>query len=162
MQCTRREFAVLAATALPAATLMHPFAARGQARKPNSVIDGVNLGAITYSYRSMPDQGAEATLRYAVDSGISQIELMSGPAESFAGSPAARRGPGGGDSGRGRGQPPTPEQQAARREAAERLKAWRTSVSSRSLRKTASRLIASRARAWGPMSARSGRRGWTV
>ena len=26
----------------------------------NSVIDGVRLGTITYSYRSMPDQGAEA------------------------------------------------------------------------------------------------------
>ena len=129
MEYTRREFAVLAATALPAVTLIDPLTARAQARKPDSVIDGVNIGAITYSYRSMPDQSAEATLRYVVDSGISQVELMGGPAESFAGSPAARRGPGGGDGGRGRGQPPTPEQQAARREAAERLKAWRTSVS---------------------------------
>jgi sugar phosphate isomerase/epimerase len=74
----------------------------------------------------MPDQSAEATLRYAVDSGISQIELMGGPAEAFAGVPASGRG---GGEGRGRGQPATPEQQAARREAAERLKKWRTSVS---------------------------------
>jgi sugar phosphate isomerase/epimerase len=127
MECTRREFGILAATALPAAALLHPLSARGQAGKPDSVIDGVTIGAITYSYRSMPDQSAEATLRYVVDSGISQIELMGGPAESFAGGPASGRGPGG-DGGRGRGQPPTPEQQAARREAAERLKAWRTSV----------------------------------
>ena len=35
----------------------------------------------------MPDQSAEATLRYIVESGISQIELMNGPAESFAGAP---------------------------------------------------------------------------
>ena len=129
MPYTRREFGLLAATAFPAAALLRPLAAQAQAGKPDSVIDGVRIGAITYSYRSMPDQSAEATLRYAVDSGISQIELMGGPAESFAGSPSAGRGPGGGDGGRGRGQPPTPEQQAARRQAAERLKAWRTSVS---------------------------------
>jgi sugar phosphate isomerase/epimerase len=111
---------------LPAATLLeHPFEALAQTRRPNSVIDGVNLGTITYSYRSMPDQSAEATLRYIVESGISQIELMGGPAESFAGAPQTGRGGGGG----GRGQPPTPEQQAAQRDAAGRLKAWRTSVS---------------------------------
>jgi sugar phosphate isomerase/epimerase len=35
----------------------------------------------------MPDQSAEATLQYVLDSGISAIELMGGPAESFAGAP---------------------------------------------------------------------------
>src|SRR5207247_99380 len=80
---------------------------------------------ITYSYRSMPDQSAEATLKYIVDSGISAIELMNGPAESFAGAPQGQRGSGGGR----RGQPPTPEQQAAQRESADRLRQWRTSVS---------------------------------
>ena len=72
----------------------------------------------------MPDQSAEATLRYVVESGISQIELMNGPAESFAGAPQGGRGGGG-----RRGEQPTPEQQAAQRESAERLKQWRTSVS---------------------------------
>jgi sugar phosphate isomerase/epimerase len=38
----------------------------------------------------MPDQSAEATLRYIVDSGISAIELMNGPAESYAGAPSGR------------------------------------------------------------------------
>jgi sugar phosphate isomerase/epimerase len=98
----------------------------GQARKPNSVIAGVAIGTITYSYRSMPDQSAEATLRYVVESGISQIELMNGPAESFAGAPTGGRGGGGG--GR-RGEAPTPEQQAAQHESADRLNKWRTSVS---------------------------------
>ncbi len=56
-------------------------------RKPDSRINGVQLGVITYSYRSMPDQGAEATLKYVLDSGINAIELMGGPAESFAGMP---------------------------------------------------------------------------
>ena len=51
---------------------------------------------------------------------------MSGPAESFAGAPQAQR------ARRWREGPrpaPTPEQQAAQREAAERLKEWRHSVS---------------------------------
>jgi sugar phosphate isomerase/epimerase len=117
---------MLAAGALPA-TLLYPLAGLAQPRKPDSVIDGVHIGTITYSYRSMPDQSAEATLRYIVDSGIGQIELMGGPAESFAGGPSTGRSPGAGRGGRG--EPPTPEQQAARREAAERLKNWRTSVS---------------------------------
>ncbi|MEZ0486391.1 sugar phosphate isomerase/epimerase family protein [Fibrella aquatica] len=55
--------------------------------KPNSRIDGVQIGVITYSFRDMPDQSAEATLQYVLDSGISAIELMGGPAESFAGAP---------------------------------------------------------------------------
>lgn len=125
MHYTRREVAKLALSALPAgAFLTRPLSALAQA-KPNSTISGVRVGTITYSYRSMPDQSAEATLRYIVDSGISRIEFMGGPVEAFAGAPQAARGGGG---GRGN-QPPTPEQQAAQREAANKLKAWRTSVS---------------------------------
>lgn len=125
MRYTRREVAKLALWALPAALpLARSHAALAQAR-PNSTINGVRVGAITYSYRTMPDQSAEATLRYAVDSGISQIEFMGGPIEAFAGAPPAPQGGG----GRRGGQPPTPEQQAAQREAAARLRAWRTSVS---------------------------------
>jgi sugar phosphate isomerase/epimerase len=126
MNLTRREFGKLALSAVPAASqLADPLTTYAQTHKPNSLINGVQLGTITYSYRSMPDQGAEATLRYVVDSGINAIELMNGPAESFADAPAAGRGGG----GRGRGQVPTPEQQAAQRAAAEQLKQWRTSVS---------------------------------
>jgi sugar phosphate isomerase/epimerase len=55
--------------------------------KPNSRINGVQIGCITYSFRSMPDQSAEATLQYIKDSGLSAIELMGDPAESFAGMP---------------------------------------------------------------------------
>jgi sugar phosphate isomerase/epimerase len=95
------------------------------AGRPNSLINGVQIGTITYSFRSMPDQSAEATLRYVVESGINAIELMNGPAESFAGAPRTQRGAGAG--GR-RGQPATPEQQAAQRAAAEDLRKWRLSV----------------------------------
>jgi hypothetical protein len=123
MRYTRREVAKLALTALPAALpLARPLSALAQAR-PNSTINGVRVGAITYSYRTMPDQSAEATLRYVVDSGISQIEFMGGPIEAFAGAPQAPQG------GGRRGGQQTPEQQTAQREAAAKLRAWRTSVS---------------------------------
>ena len=55
--------------------------------KSGSLIKGVQIGVITYSFREMPDQSAEATLQYVRDCGISAIELMGGPAESFAGAP---------------------------------------------------------------------------
>ena len=99
MSHTRREFATLAFAGLPAATLLGGsgslFSAFAQT-KPDSLIEGVQIGAITYSFRSMPDQSAAAILKYVVESGISAIELMGGPVESFAGAPASGRGGGGG------------------------------------------------------------------
>ena len=112
MSYTRREFGKLTMVGLPAAALL----ARGESivgalaqAKPNSLVDGVQIGAITYSFRSMPEQSAEATLKYVVDSGISGIELMGGPVESFAGAPASGRdgGPGRGPGGPGGGRGPS-------------------------------------------------------
>jgi sugar phosphate isomerase/epimerase len=104
MLYSRREMGKLALAGLPAAAVLGTtesiFGAFAQA-KPNSLIDGVQIGTITYSFRSMPDQSAEAVLKYTLDSGISAIELMGGPIESFGGAPtAAGRGAG---AGRGRG-----------------------------------------------------------
>jgi sugar phosphate isomerase/epimerase len=53
---------------------------------PNSKIKGVQIGAITYSFRSMPGS-AEQLLQYLKEAGISAIELMGDPAEAYAGSP---------------------------------------------------------------------------
>ena len=53
---------------------------------PNSKIKGVQIGAITYSFRSMPGS-AEQLLQYLKETGISAIELMGDPAEAYAGSP---------------------------------------------------------------------------
>ena len=93
---TRRDLGKLALAALPAAQLL---------AKPNSNFDGVQVGVITYSYRSMPGANdAEALLKYIVDSGISGIELMGPAAEIYAGSPAPA-GRGGGGGGRGAGAP---------------------------------------------------------
>ncbi len=127
MESTRRDFAKLALAGLPAAVLLEQSGIGSvfAAVRPNSSINGVQIGTITYSYRSMPDQSADATLNYVVESGISAIELMNGPAESFAGAPAPQRG---GGTGR-RGQPATPEQQAAQRAAADQLRQWRLSAS---------------------------------
>ncbi|GAA4800569.1 hypothetical protein GCM10023231_31680 [Olivibacter ginsenosidimutans] len=56
--------------------------------KPNSVFKGVQIGVITYSFRSMPGS-AEEVLQYCLDSNVSAIELMGTPAEEFAGAPMA-------------------------------------------------------------------------
>lgn len=126
---TRRNFGKLLASVPVAALLDKSIVSSvlSAAERPNSLIGGVQIGTITYSYRSMPDQSAEATLKYIVDSGISAIELMNGPAESYAGAPSGRGGGGG-----RRGQPATSEQQAAQqaaqRTAADQLKQWRLSV----------------------------------
>ena len=137
MDLSRRDLGKLALAAIPASKLLRA--------KPNSNFDGVQVGVITYSYRSMPGANdAVELLKYIVDSGISGIELMAPAAEVYAGSPAPARGGAGGGRGRGpggpgggppgggagRGQvggraPLTPDQQAR---AAE-LKRWRLSVS---------------------------------
>jgi len=49
--------------------------------------EGVQIGAITYSYRSMPDQSLEAILNYTLQSGISSVELMGDVVEKYAGIP---------------------------------------------------------------------------
>ncbi|MDR2473603.1 MAG: TIM barrel protein [Tannerella sp.] len=58
--------------------------------KPNSKFNGVQVGAITYSYRDMPDKSIQATLDYIVQSGISSVELMGGAVEAYAGLPRER------------------------------------------------------------------------
>src|SRR5688572_12070728 len=92
--------------------------------KPDSKINGVQLGTITYSFRSMKTD-AESVLRYCVDSGISAIELMGGTAEAFAGAPHTSTEPMTPfRPGQQRPQP-TPEQQAERAARAKDIAAWR-------------------------------------
>lgn len=75
----------------------------------------INLGAISYSFRSMPD-GAEEVLGYLTQVGLGAVELMGGAIESYAGAP---KGP-----ARKRGQL-TDAEKAERKKFAEDLKAWR-------------------------------------
>jgi len=55
--------------------------------KPDSKFFGVQVGVITYSYRSMPTD-IHGLLRYVVDNGINAIELIGDQAEDYAGKPA--------------------------------------------------------------------------
>jgi len=145
MNFTRRDFGKLVAAAFPAASLL---------AKPNSKFNGVQIGAITYSFRALPGS-AEDTLKYCLECGISGIELMSNVAESYAGAPlpagrgfgptgpgmpggppGAAGGPPAAPGAAGQGRPPgggrpqmTPEQQEAFRKRAEELKNWRLSAS---------------------------------
>ena len=58
--------------------------------KKGSNFGGVQIGAITYSYRSMPDQSPDAVLNYIVQSGLSSVELMGDVAERYAGLPQTK------------------------------------------------------------------------
>ncbi|MEO8483516.1 MAG: sugar phosphate isomerase/epimerase [Acidobacteriota bacterium] len=101
---TRRDFGKVVLGAVPALGIAtglggSTLSALGQMAamaKPNSLINGVQIGTITYSFRSMPDQSAEATLRYCQESGINAIELMAGPIQNYLGMPSRGGGGGGG------------------------------------------------------------------
>ncbi|TWJ03409.1 sugar phosphate isomerase/epimerase [Mucilaginibacter frigoritolerans] len=54
--------------------------------KPNSKFNGVQIGVITYSYRSLPGS-IQQILQYCIDSNINAIELMGDAAEAYAGAP---------------------------------------------------------------------------
>lgn len=56
------------------------------ASNPGSKFFGVQIGVITYSFRSMPGS-VEQLLQYITNSGISAIELMGDAVEDFAGKP---------------------------------------------------------------------------
>ncbi|MDH5400627.1 MAG: sugar phosphate isomerase/epimerase [Cyclobacteriaceae bacterium] len=84
----------------------------------NKNFGGVNVGVITYSFRSMPGS-AEDLLGYLTGLGLSTVELMSSPIEAYAGAP---EGP-----GWIRG-PLSDEQKKEREEHQQELKKWRLSV----------------------------------
>lgn len=127
---TRRDFvgytaAMAAVPLVPSLVPRTPFGQ--QAGKPDSKINGVQIGTITYSFREMPSS-AEDILGYLLRCGISSIELMGDPAEQFAGAPAFE-----GPAWPGPGQQFTEEQrrqfQAAREAHARAVSDWRRSAS---------------------------------
>ena len=92
---SRRKF--LGSTAAAAALTMVPlsYSCKGgtaavaepaPSDKPDSKFGGVQIGAITYSWRSMPG-GIENIIKYCKETGISSIELMSGDLEEYLGAP---------------------------------------------------------------------------
>jgi len=90
-QVSRRKFlgltAAAAAFSVIPVNLSYGSESKPQMRKkPDSRIGGVQVGAITYSWRSMPGS-AEDILHYCLQTGISSIELMGDVAEKYAGLP---------------------------------------------------------------------------
>ena len=138
MLYTRRDFGRVAAAALPAVAFAAP--------KINSKVDGVQLGAITYSFGGMP---LDEVIKAYQDIGLGEMELMSNTAETAAGLPSPPQGQGRGGQGRGgagRGpggagrapgtpraaRPPMTEEQIAAARAtprAQEVLKWRTSQS---------------------------------
>jgi sugar phosphate isomerase/epimerase len=117
---SRRDFGKLVAAGLPLSLVLRA--------RADSKINGVQIGAITYSFRTMSNP--EDIIAAYKTLGLSEVELMSNHAEALAGAPPAPPFSGG---GRGRGQQMTDEQRAAadksRQERAETMKKWRASVS---------------------------------
>ncbi len=113
---TRRDFGKLALAGLPLSLAFADI---------NSKFKGVQIGAITYSFRSMsnPDDIINAYKTI----GLGEMELMSGDAEKLAGAPVPA-GIGGGRRGM------TPEQQAEMTKAQEALRAWRMSATEATFR----------------------------
>jgi sugar phosphate isomerase/epimerase len=89
-QLSRRRFigtGALAATGvilLSKTSMAHSLLS--SADKPNSVVEGVQIGVITYSFRSMPGS-VDDLLKYCLECNINAIELMGDAAEDFAGIP---------------------------------------------------------------------------
>ena len=104
--------------AVPAALLLDRMSLGAQP-KIDSVIKGVHIGAITYSFRSMPD--ANEILKAYTTIGLGEMEIMSNHVEALAGIPVVPRGA-------GRGATLTAEQQAAREAAQKAVTDWRASA----------------------------------
>jgi sugar phosphate isomerase/epimerase len=133
MLYTRRDIARIAAAALPMAKMLGAV---------NSRFGGVQIGAITYSFRELSTD-VDDIIKAMVGIGLGEAELMSNSVEAYAGAPsqasagggrargAGGRGEPGGRQGRGPAggrMPLTPEQQAEMRARQEELRKWRMSA----------------------------------
>ncbi|NQU54612.1 MAG: sugar phosphate isomerase/epimerase [Bacteroidetes bacterium] len=83
---SRRSFIGTTAAAATALSFT-PLAFSCAVTDSGSKFGGVQIGVITYSWRSMPGT-AEDILKYCIEGGISSLELMGNVAEDYAGIPA--------------------------------------------------------------------------
>jgi len=124
MEFTRRD---LGKIALASAPLSRAFGAK----MIDSKFAGVQIGAITYSFNRIASPDPEAIIKAYVEIGLGEAELMSNHCEALAGAPPMPMFGRGGGAGRGPGggrAPLTPEQQAERQAAFEKLAQWRSST----------------------------------
>ena len=108
---SRRDFGKVLLAAMPMAAL----------GAINSKIGGVQIGVISYSFRSMPSREIIPAM---VKIGLGEVELMSADAETLAGAPVVSSG------NRGQGQAGVTERLTAQ----ESLKQWRAAVKPESFR----------------------------
>ena len=84
---SRRRFIGSATTAAAALTISPSvLGSTFSAEKPDSNFSGVQIGAISYSWREMSNDATDI-LKYCVEGNISSIELMGNVAEGYAGIP---------------------------------------------------------------------------
>ncbi|MFT3705148.1 MAG: sugar phosphate isomerase/epimerase [Agriterribacter sp.] len=83
---TRRSFLIKGSMASAALLMGNRSSLFALQQKPNSKFAGVQVGVITYSFRSMPGN-IDQVLQYIVDCGISAVELMGDAVEAYAGKP---------------------------------------------------------------------------
>ncbi len=109
---TRRAF-LGQATALAAGALLtrRANAATPATRPPNSVINGVRIGTISYSYRSALTS-AEELLEALLAGGLSEVEMMGAPIQTYAGFAVAA----GGGKAKNKQPAPSPRYTDAQRE----------------------------------------------
>ena len=125
LSITRRKF--IGTTAVAAAASMLPmnqtFAITRGAKKPNSKVNGVQLGLTTYSYLSIP-HSLEQVLEYILAAGVNAVEMRRTLEEGLGIPEIPRRGR--------RGENLTEEEREARAKAAEEAgeaqRKWRLSL----------------------------------
>jgi len=125
MRYTRREFGKLALAAVPAAHVLDASTAAAFQVKPNSKVRGVSIGMnVPYNFGGRT-ASVDEIIQNCVKLGVSAVELRTQPVEAFLGVPASPPAAG---RGGGRGQTPTPEEEAARKAYADELRKWRLAV----------------------------------
>lgn len=100
---------------------------RAAAAKPNSVFGGVRIGVITYSYRGV-ETTAQGTLQALLKSGLSEVELMSGPVDDYVGLGGGARGGPRGGTGKDKGAPKSRQEKGAGRPSMEEQRQKRLAV----------------------------------
>ena len=152
MTYSRRQFSKIALGSIPLASAVLANPELFAADKPNSKVNGVQIGMnMPYNFADMGMSGDDI-LKNCVQLGLSAVELRAAPVEAYMGLPAnlvparggnrGARGPGaagatpeegaeagGGGAARGGGRAPlTPEQLAAQKANAEAVANWRMSA----------------------------------
>src|ERR1051325_11556934 len=105
---SRREFGKVMRAGLPLSMMLRA--------EINSKIKGVQLGAQTYSFRSIP---AVEIIPAMVKVGLGEVELMSDHCEDLAGAPKVLSG----------GRQMTPAQRETQRQQREAFRKWRMATS---------------------------------